>query len=102
MTHEIRQRIVRPATPEEAQRHKEIREQIEQELPELTKWAQAAAAQHRDRISVGTVFPADEANVVSAIDEYAAQHALPGRGAVVREALARLLGIEITQAPKAG
>jgi hypothetical protein len=39
--------------------------------------------------------------VVSAIDEYAAKHSLAGRGAVVREALARLLGIEIKQIPRA-
>jgi hypothetical protein len=51
---------------------------------------------------VGTVFPAEEAHVVPAIDEYAAKHSLPGRGAVVREALARLLGIEMTQVPRAG
>ena len=102
MPHEIRHRIVRATTPEEAARHKQMREQIEQELPELTQWARAAAARNRDRISVGTVFAAEEATVVSAIDEYAAKHSLAGRGAVVREALARLLGIEIAQVPKTG
>ena len=68
----------------------------------MTQWAKAAAARHRDRVAVGTVLTADEANVVAAIDEYAAKHSLAGRGAVVREALARLLGIEIKQVPRAG
>ncbi len=102
MSHEIRNRILRPATPEEAERHQQIREQVEQELPELTTWARAAATRNRERISVGTVLSADEADVVSAIDEYAAKHSLSGRGAVVREALSRLLGIEIPQVPRAG
>jgi len=102
MPHEIRNRILRPATPEEAERHQRVREQVEQELPELTRWAREAAERHRDRIAVGTVFPADEADVVAAIDGYAAKHALPGRGAVMREALARLLRIEVRQAPKSG
>ena len=102
MPHEIRNRIVRPATPEEAARHRHVREQIEHELPELTQWAKAAAARNRDRVSVGAVFSAAEAHVVAAIDEYAAKHSLPDRGAVVREALARLLQIEIMQGPRAG
>lgn len=95
MPHEIRNRIVRRATPEEAARHKEIREKIELELPELSQWAREAAARHRDRIAVGTVFESAESNVIAAIDKYAAEHSLAGRGAVVREALARLLGIEM-------
>src|SRR5205823_1273721 len=92
---EIRKRIVRPATPEEAARNKQIREQIEQELPELAQWAQAGAAGHRERVAVGTVFAAEESDVLSAIDDYGVKHSLPGRGAVVREALARLLKIDI-------
>ncbi len=95
MPREIRKRIVRPATPEEAARHKQIREQIEHELPELAQWARDAAARHRERVAIGTVFGADESAVVAAIDEYAAKHALANRSAVVREALARLLGVEI-------
>ena len=39
MTREIRQRIIRPATPDERDRHQRIREQIKQELPELQQWA---------------------------------------------------------------
>ena len=46
---------------------------------------------------MGTVFTAEEAQVVKAIDDYAAKHALQHRGAVVREALAQLLGIEVAR-----
>jgi ABC-type Zn uptake system ZnuABC Zn-binding protein ZnuA len=95
MSREIRQRIVREATPEEKERHRTIREEFERELPELNKWAREAAARHKERVGVGTVFTSEEAVVVDAIDDYAAKHALPGRGAVVREALAHLLGVEI-------
>src|SRR5437016_9926052 len=97
MTHEIRQRIQRPATPEEKERHRQIRLEIEEELSDLKQWARAAAAHHKERIAVGTVFTADEAQVLAAIDEYAAKHALQNRGAVVREALAQLLGIELAR-----
>lgn len=93
--HEIRKRILRSATPEEAARHAVIREQIEEELPELAQWARDAAARHRERIAVGTVFGAEESGVVAAIDEYAAKHSLANRSAVVREALAKLLGVEV-------
>ena len=95
MTHEIRQRIERPATPVEKERHLQIRQEIEEELPELEQWARAAAAKHKERIAVGTVFTADEVQVLKAIDEYAAKHSLQNRGAVVRAALAQLLGIEV-------
>lgn len=97
MTHEIRDRVLRPATPAEKERHQQIRQQIEQELPELEQWAREVAALHRDRVTVGTVFTAQEANVLEAIDDYAAKHALANRSAVVREALARLLGVEIAK-----
>jgi hypothetical protein len=97
MTHEVRQRLLRPATPEAKERHAEIRRQVEQELPELQKWAREAAARHQDRVAVGTVFTAAEASVVEAIDNYAAKHALTNRSAVIREALSQLLGIEIAR-----
>ncbi|HKM53418.1 MAG TPA: hypothetical protein VJY33_08405 [Isosphaeraceae bacterium] len=95
MTHEIRQRILREATPEEKERHQRIREKIQHELPELKQWARDAAARHQKRVAVGTVFTVDETTVLEAIDDYAAKHSLASRGAVVREALAHLLGIEI-------
>ena len=95
MTDEIRQRLLRPATLKEKERHQQIRQQVEQEMPELKQWAQEAAARHRDRVAVGTVFTAQEVGVLEAIDDYAAKHALASRGAVVREALSRLLGVRI-------
>jgi hypothetical protein len=97
MTHEVRKRILRPATPEEKERHAEIRRQIEQELPELHQGAREAAARHQERVAVGTVFTVAEASIVEAIDSYAAKHALTNRSAVVREALSQLLGIEIAR-----
>ena len=51
MTHEIRRRILREATPEERERHRTIRREIDQELPELKKWAREAAARHRERVA---------------------------------------------------
>jgi hypothetical protein len=97
MTHEIRKRIVREATPEEKERHQKIRDEIERELPELKAWARAAAARHPEQVPVGTVLTAEEANVLEAIDKYAADHSLAGRNAVVREALATLLGVDLAR-----
>ena len=94
MPHEIRQRIRRPATPEERSRHDQIRQEIADEMPDLKTWAKAVAAGQKDRVSVGTIFTAEEAQVVEAIDEYARTHSLQSRGAVVRQALANLLGID--------
>lgn len=42
MANENRKRIVREATPEEKERHRAIREQVKQDLPELRAWARAA------------------------------------------------------------
>jgi ClpP class serine protease len=95
MTHEIRRRILRQATPEEKERHRTIRAEIRQELPELKQWARETAARHPERVAVGTVFTDQEAVVLEAIDQYATEHSLVSRGAVVREALAHLLGIDI-------
>ena len=95
MNEQTPERIVRDATPEERERHRAIREQIAQELPELQAWARVAAARHKERVSVGTVFSGGEAKIVEAIDDYAAKHSLGGRSAVVREALSQLLGIEL-------
>ena len=52
MTHEIRQRIRRLATQTEKDRHQQIRREIEEELPELARWAVTAAARHEDRTAV--------------------------------------------------
>lgn len=89
--------IVREATPAEKERHRLIRDQVEQDLPELRAWARAAAARHQDRVAVGTVLTGDEAKLVEMIDEYAAKHSLAGRSAVVREALSQLLGVELSR-----
>jgi hypothetical protein len=97
MKHEIRKRIVREATPEEKERHRVIREQVEQDQPELTQWARAAAARHQDHVVVGTVLTGEETKILEAMDNYAAKHSLAGRSAVIREALARLLGIEMAR-----
>ena len=93
MTHEIRKRIVREATPEEKERHRVIREQVEHDRQELNQWARAAATRHQDRVAIGTVLTGEEAKVLEAMDNYAAKHSLSSRSAVVREALAQLLGI---------
>ncbi len=95
MEHEVHQRIVRPATPEEKERHRQVRENIEEELPELKQWAREAAVRHVGQTPVGTVFGEEETHVVQAIDHYVASHALANRSAVVREALAQLLRIDI-------
>lgn len=96
MTQQFR-RVHREATPEERERHREIRREIEDELPELKQWARGAATRNRERVAVGTVFTDRETAVVDAIDQYVAEHSLTDRGAVVREALAHLLGIEIAR-----
>ena len=43
MAHEVRKRILRPATPEERERHGQIRAKVDEELPELKHWAHEAA-----------------------------------------------------------
>ncbi|HJT34207.1 MAG TPA: hypothetical protein VJ783_19325 [Pirellulales bacterium] len=97
MADENRKRVVREATPEEKERHRVIREQVKQDLPELRAWARAAAARHQERVAVGTVLSGDETKLVEVIDEYATKHSLEGRSAVVREALARLLGVDLAR-----
>lgn len=105
MTHEERgpgRRIEHRATEEERTRHAKIRQLVEAERPELAAWARAVAGHGAERVAVGTVFAADEQPVLDAIDAYAAGHALPGRAAVVREALSRLLGLDIAAEPPRG
>ena len=97
MSQEVPKRILREATPEEKERHCVVRQQVEQELPELERWARVAAARRQERVAVGTVLSGEEADVVGAIDDYAAKHSLAGRSAVVREALSKLLGVELAR-----
>jgi hypothetical protein len=47
MAREIRKRVIRPATPEEKQRHRQIRQQITEEKLELSQWAREVAARQR-------------------------------------------------------
>jgi hypothetical protein len=79
MTHEIHRRILRGATPEEQERHRTIREEIKQELPELKQWARETAARHHERVAVGTVFTDQESDVLEAIDDYATKHSIKNR-----------------------
>jgi hypothetical protein len=51
MTREIRRRIIQEATPEERVRHRIIRAEIEQDLPELKQWARETAARHNKRMA---------------------------------------------------
>ncbi len=97
MSAEIRNRIGRDATPKEKERHNAIRQQIEDKLPELKQWARQAAARNQERVPFGTVLNSAEGDIVRAIDDCAVKHSLPNRSAVVREALARLLGMQISQ-----
>lgn len=97
--HSSGRRIAHQATTEEQARHAEIRQQIEEELPELSAWARQVAAVESGQIVVGAVFTAEERPVIDAIDAYASGHSLPGRAAVVREALGRLLGLSISPQP---
>jgi len=95
-------RISHHASAEEQARHAAIRLLVADDLPELTAWARHVAGTGSGRIAVGTVFAADEREVLDTIDAYASGHALPGRAAVVREALARLLGLDIAPEPPTG
>jgi len=97
MSQEVPKRILREATPEEKERHRVVRQQVEQELPELERWARVAAARRQERMAIGTVLSGEEADVVAAIDDYAAKHSLADRSAVVREALSKLLGVELAR-----
>jgi hypothetical protein len=97
MSQEVPKRILREATPEEKERHRVVRQQVEQELPELERWARVAAARRQERMAIGTLLSGEEADVVAAIDDYAAKHSLADRSAVVREALSKLLGVELAR-----
>jgi hypothetical protein len=89
-------RIMRAATPAERESHAALRAAVEAEREEIVAWAREAGGQ----VAVGTLFTTDEIPVLEAIDAYAASHNLPGRSAVVREALSRLLDIQVNVEPK--
>ena len=60
VTHDIRQRRVRDATPEEKERHRAIRQEIQEDLPQLKRWAKDAAARHRERVALESVLDEEE------------------------------------------
>jgi hypothetical protein len=98
--HTLGKRIFRDATPAERERHAAIRAAVEAERPEIVAWAREESARAGGQVAVGTTFTSDEIPVLDAIDAYAVSHNLPGRSAVVRAALSRLLDIEVDVEPK--
>lgn len=97
---EMGKRIVRPATDAERAQHAAVRAAVAEEYDEISAWARTAEGCATNRVAVGTIFTAAETPVIDAIDAYAARHDLPSRSAVVREALARLLGVPVEAEPK--
>ena len=93
-------RIFRNATPAERERHAAVRAAIEAERAEIVAWAREESARVGAEVAVGTMFTPDEIPILDAIDAYAASHNLPNRSAVVREALSRLLDIQLDVEPK--
>jgi hypothetical protein len=99
-SHDVGRRIIREAMPAERERHTLIRAAVEDERPEIIAWARRETAHAEGDVAVGLVLGPEESPVLDAIDAYAASHNLPGRSAVVREALARLLDIRLDSGPK--
>lgn len=80
-------RIMVRMTPEQ---RKEYRKAVE---------AEEKAGPPRRTVSkqrLETVFSPEEIQVLDVVDQYATEHGLPNRGAVVRVALSQLLGLEIS------
>ena len=98
MARKIRNVINRPATAEEKERHRGIRAQVATELPRIQAKGREILAENAEaRRHLDTVFNSEEEYVFDAIDQFAASNSLANRGAVVRMALSKLLGIEIAQ-----
>ena len=93
-------RIFREATPAERERHAAVRAAVETERSEIIAWAREEFARVGGDLAVGTMLTPEEIPILAAIDAYAASHNLPNRSAVVREALARLLDIQLDVEPK--
>jgi len=98
--HAFGKRIIREAMPAERERHALLRAAVEDERPEIAAWARRETAHTEGDVAVGLILGPEESPVLDAIDAYAASHNLPGRSAVVREALARLLDIRLDSGPK--
>ena len=98
MARKIRNVINRPATAEEQERHRNIRAQVATEFPRIQAQGREILAETAEaRRHLDTVFNSEEEYVFDAIDQFAASNSLANRGAVVRMALSKLLGIEIAQ-----
>lgn len=82
------QRKIVRLTPEQRAAYRRMVAEEERDLP------------RRLQYRVEAVFQEKEQDVLTAIDQYASDHGLPNRGAVVRLALAKLLGIELAGAPR--
>lgn len=80
-------------TPAQKAEYRRKLAEAEHDLPELRRWAKRGLKQAKQRVEA--VFGANEQAVLSAVDQYAAEHDLPNRGAVVRVALGKLLGLEL-------
>jgi hypothetical protein len=81
------QRKIVRLTPEQRAEYRRMVAEEERDLP------------RRIQYRVEAVFQEKEQDVLTAIDQYATNHGLPNRSAVVRLALAKLLGIELAIAP---
>ena len=77
------QRKIVRLTPKQRAEYRRMVAEEERDLPRKIKYR------------VEAVFQEKEQDVLTAIDQYATKHGLPNRGAVVRQALAKLLGIEL-------
>ena len=77
------QRKIVRLTPEQRAEYRRMVAEEERDMPRKIKYR------------VEAVFQEKEQDVLTAIDQYAAKHGLPNRGAVVRRALAKLLKIEL-------
>ena len=78
-------RIFVKLTPEQKEYFRRAREEIEAEFPPK-KLA-------RPRLEM--VVAPEETKLLDAVDQYAAKHALPNRGAVLRVALSKLLKLKL-------
>ena len=79
-------RIYVKLTPEQKAYYRRARKEIEAEFPPKRLPA-------RPRLEM--VVAPDETNLLDAVDQYAAKHELPNRGAVLRVALSKLLKLPL-------
>jgi len=92
--------VHRPFTAAERKRFQKALTEEQALMPQRKRDAKIKLAERVIRESkakqrIDTVFSPDETYVVDAVDDYAEEHGLLSRGAVVRIALAKLLKVEI-------